>query len=209
MRLPLPYLTKLIKKINMKKIKTVKLYTAIKHTTGEAISKRVAYSADTSSHGKKHVCRDSSLISHKFKSVTSVEAATSPAPLSLPIYDCTISAGFPSPAQDWCDLTLDLNRLLVQNPAATFFIRAPDDSMNTMGIFDGDLLIVDRSLPIKHQPIVIASVNGDLTVKRLVLKNGKTLLKAENPFFMPIELTEEMDVSILGVVTYVIHSLHN
>ncbi len=198
-----------MKTVETQAAQTIKHHAVAEHTTGEATGKRVSYSSGTSSRDKRRVYRDSSLISHKFKSIRSVKASPSPAPLSLPVYDCTVSAGFPSPAQDWSDLTLDLNRLLVQNPAATFFIHASDDSMNIARIFDGDLLIVDRSLPIKHQPIVIASVNGDLTLKRLVLKNGKTLLKAENPFFMPIELTEEMDVSILGVVTYVIHSLHN
>ncbi len=195
----------------MKNIKTQTVsYTDVEHTIDEATSKIFAYSADIFSRGKKHVSRDGSLISHQFKSIARVQnRLTSPASLALSFYDCTVSTGFPSPAHDWSDLTLDLNRLLVQNPAATFFIHASDDSMNTAGIFDGDLLIVDRSLPIKHHTIIIAAVNGDLTVKRLVLKNGKTLLKAENPFFMPIELTEEMDVSILGVVTYVIHCLHN
>lgn len=79
---------------------------------------------------------------------------------------------------------------------------------NTTGIFDGKLLIAGWSLPVRRHMIVIASVNGDLTLKRFVLKNGKALLIAESPFFMTFELTE-MYISILGVVTYVIHTLHN
>ena len=137
-----------------------------------------------------------------------MQLAPSPTPLSLPIYDCHVSAGFPSPAADWSSITLDLNRYLIQNPAATFFIYASDDSMNTSGIFDGDLLIVDRSLPPKHQSIVLASVNNDIIIRCLFRKKGKTFLVANNPLFLPTEFIEGMDVSILGVLTYVIHNLH-
>ena len=102
---------------------------------------------------------------------------------------------------------MDLNKHLVQNAPATFFVRTSGDSMLNAGIHDGDLLVVDRSLIAKHQDIVIAAVNGDLTVKRLMHKGGMTILQAENPEFSNIELTEDMAVSLWGVVTSVIHSL--
>lgn len=137
-----------------------------------------------------------------------IKLAPSPSPLSLPIYDCHVSAGFPSPAADWSSVTLDLNRYLIQNPAATFFIYASDDYMNTSGIFDGDLLIIDRSIPSKHQSIVLASVNNDIIIRCLFRKNGKTFLMTNNPLYSPTELIEDMDVSILGVLNYVIHNLH-
>jgi DNA polymerase V len=130
-----------------------------------------------------------------------------PTPLSMPFYECSVSAGFPSPADDRYDLTMDLNKHLVQNTAATFFVRASGESMLNAGIHNGDLLIVDRSLIAKSQDIVIAVVDGDLTVKRLIQSNGKTILKAENPAFSNIELTEDITVSLWGVVTNVIHSL--
>ena len=132
---------------------------------------------------------------------------THPTPLFMPLYECSVSAGFPSPADDRYDLTMDLNKHLVQNTAATFFVRASGESMLNAGIHNGDLLIVDRSLIAKSQDIVIAVVDGDLTVKRLIQSNGKTILKAENPAFSNIELTEDITVSLWGVVTNVIHSL--
>ena len=130
-----------------------------------------------------------------------------PALLQCSLYNCSVSAGFPSPAEEWDGFTLDLNQHLIHNPPATFFVRAMGDSMNTVGIFNSDILIVDRSLTAKHLDIVVASVNGELTVKRLICKNGKTILKAENPSYAFIELNEEMEVTIWGVVTNVIHSL--
>ncbi|MDP3371584.1 MAG: translesion error-prone DNA polymerase V autoproteolytic subunit [Candidatus Paracaedibacteraceae bacterium] len=134
---------------------------------------------------------------------------TEPSSISydIPFYDCTVSAGFPSPADDSFSITMDLNKHLVQNAPATFFVRTSGESMLGAGIHDGDLLVVDRSLTAKSQDIVIAAVNGDLTVKRLIFNNGRTILKAENPEFSNIELTDEMSVSLWGVVTNVIHSL--
>ena len=133
--------------------------------------------------------------------------ALSPAPLSMPFYDCSVSAGFPSPADDSFGLTMDLNKHLVQNAPATFFVRTSGESMLGAGIHDGDLLVVDRSLTAKSNDIVIAAIDGDLTVKRLIHSNGRTILKAENPEFSNIELTGDMAVSLWGVVTSVVHSL--
>jgi DNA polymerase V len=136
-----------------------------------------------------------------------MQMAPSPAPFDMPFYDCSVSAGFPSPADDAFGITMDLNKHLVQNAPATFFVRTSGDSMLDAGIHDGDMLVVDRSLTARHRDIVIAAVNGDLTVKRLMHKSGITILQAENPEFSNIELTEDMAVSLWGVVTNVIHSL--
>lgn len=135
--------------------------------------------------------------------------APSPELLAMPFYDCSVSAGFPSPADDSFGITMDLNKHLVQNAPATFFVRTSGESMLNAGINDGDLLVVDRSLIAKNNDIVIAAVDGDLTVKRLVHNNGKTILQAENPAFSNIELSGDMAVSLWGVVTNVIHSLRN
>jgi DNA polymerase V len=127
----------------------------------------------------------------------------------VPYYDCSVSAGFPSPADDSFSISMDLNKHLVKNTPATFFVRTSGDSMLGAGIHDGDLLVVDRSLKAKHHDIVIAAVNGDLTVKRLMQDNGRTVLKAENPEFSNIELSGDMTVSLWGVVTNVIHNLRS
>lgn len=123
----------------------------------------------------------------------------------LPFYENRISAGFPSPAQNDEEERLDLNELLIKHPSATFFLRVTGSSMINAGIHHGDILIVDRSLPPAHGKIVIASVNGELTVKRLHAAGGKVKLVAENPAYPTIDITEEMEMRIWGVVTNVIH----
>jgi DNA polymerase V len=130
-----------------------------------------------------------------------------PSALSLPLYGSRVPAGFPSPADDHLDKSLDLNDHLVQHPAATFFVKVQGHSMIGAGIHHGDLLVVDRSLEPKHQAIVIAVVNGDLTVKRLKVENGRVWLMPENPDFSPLEITDGMDLHIWGVVAHVVHSL--
>ena len=126
----------------------------------------------------------------------------------LPLYGSKVPAGFPSPADDHMDGTLDLNEHLIKHPAATFFVRASGHSMLNAGIHENDILIVDRSIKPTHGKIVIAIIDGQLTVKRLHQpKNGKLTLMPDNPDFAPIELKEGNEVSIWGVVTNVIHSL--
>ncbi len=127
--------------------------------------------------------------------------------LSLPLFLDSIPAGFPSPADDYIDRTLDLNELLIRHPAATFFVRVAGNSMVGAGIHSGDILVVDRALPAEHNRIVIASINGELTVKRLVKQNGKLYLMPENDGFEPMEVTSEMQFEIWGVVAHVVHSL--
>jgi len=118
-----------------------------------------------------------------------------------------VEAGFPSPAEDDLDSKLDLHEYLVRNEAATFFLRAHGDSMLGAGIHDGDLLIVDRSVEAGHRRVVIAALDGELTVKRLLRRAGRVLLAPENPCFSPIDITEREYVHIWGVVTHVIHKL--
>jgi len=125
----------------------------------------------------------------------------------LPIFATKISAGFPSPADDYMEGKLDLNKYLIKHSAASFFIRVIGDSMINAGIFDGDLLIVDRSLEALSGKIVIAVIDGDLTVKRLLKKQNKIYLAAENPNYSDIEIKDESSLHIWGVVTNVIHKL--
>jgi|TARA_B100001105_G_scaffold146625_1_gene117481 DNA polymerase V len=127
--------------------------------------------------------------------------------LSLPLYSNKVPAGFPSPADDHMEGKLDLNNHLVKHPTATFFVRASGESMVGAGIHDGDILVVDRSLEPRHGKIIIAAVDGQLTVKRLQKRGSKTLLAPENKKYKPIELTENNDVKIWGVVTNVIHEV--
>lgn len=125
----------------------------------------------------------------------------------LPFYQHTISAGFPSPAENDKEDKLDLNELLIKHPVATFFLRVSGSSMIKAGIHHNDILIVDRSIEPTSGRVVIAAVNGELTVKRLLIERNKIQLVAENNSYPPIEITEEMDLVIWGVVTNVIHSL--
>ncbi|MGB0935458.1 MAG: LexA family protein [Alphaproteobacteria bacterium] len=123
------------------------------------------------------------------------------------MYSMAVAAGFPSPAEDYAEGRLDLNEHLLHNPEATFFVRVSGDSMIGAGIHPDDLLIVDRSISPTPGRIVIAVINGELTVKRLFRDSGKLCLMPENPDYPAIEITEEMDFMIWGVVTNVIHSL--
>ena len=125
----------------------------------------------------------------------------------LPLYSCKISAGFPSPADDHLEKNLDLNSYLIKHPTATFFVRVSGDSMINAGINDNDILIVDRSLKPSHGKIVIAVVDGQMTVKRLYKSSGKLVLMPENKNFKPIEITESMSIEIWGVVVTAIHSV--
>jgi DNA polymerase V len=126
----------------------------------------------------------------------------------FPLFLESVSAGFPSPADDYLEGRLDLNEHLVRNPSATFFIRVTGDSMVDAGIYSGDILIVDRSLDPKDCNIVIAVVDGELTVKRLSISNpGKVFLLPENQNYKAIEITKEMQFEVWGVVSSVIHNV--
>ena len=130
-----------------------------------------------------------------------------PGVLPLPLFSGKVAAGFPSPADDYIEKSLDLNELLVQKPAATFFVRAQGESMLGAGIHPNDILVVDRSIEPLPGKIVICALNGELTVKRLERHNGQWQLKAENPAYADIVIHEELEMVIWGVVTNVIHAL--
>ena len=127
--------------------------------------------------------------------------------LKLPLYSSKVSAGFPSPADDFIDKTLDLNDLVIKHPQATFFVRVSGNSMINAGIKDGDILVIDKSLEPIEGKIVIANVDGEFVLKRIRKKGGKLYLYPENSDFNPIEIKEGMECEIWGVVTYVIHTI--
>lgn len=127
-------------------------------------------------------------------------------PVLCPLYISRVQAGFPSPADDYIEAQLDLNEYLIKHPAATFFVRAEGQSMIGANIQSGDLLIVDRSLSPTHGKIVIAAIQGELTVKRLYQQNGKIQLHPENPEFPIIDISEHSELVIWGVVTHIIHT---
>ena len=139
--------------------------------------------------------------------VETVSVSDLSVPCNLPLFLERVSAGFPSPADDYMEDRLDLNRYLVKHPAATFFVRASGDSMIGAGIHSGDILVVDRSLEPANNSVVIAALNGELTVKRLVKTAGRLHLVPENERHRPIEIREGMDFEVWGVVTNVIHAL--
>ena len=125
----------------------------------------------------------------------------------IPYYP-SIQAGFPSPADDYMEEKLDLNRFLIKNPSSTFYVKVEGVSMIGAGIYPKDILIVDRSLRAKNNDVIIALVDGEFTVKRLSLQADKVLLLAENPTYKPIDVSE-MDFQVWGIVTYVIHNPKN
>jgi DNA polymerase V len=126
---------------------------------------------------------------------------------NLPLYNCKVQAGFPSPADDYIAENIDLNKYLIKHPTATFLVRVVGDSMINAGINPDDILVVDRSLEVKNQNIIIVAINGELTVKRLVKNSKGIFLVAENKKYPPIELQDFNENIIWGVVTNVIHKL--
>jgi DNA polymerase V len=126
---------------------------------------------------------------------------------ALPLYVTPVSAGFPSPAEDYIEGKLDLNKHLIKHPAATFFVRVTGDSMIDAGIHENDILIVDRALEPADGSIVIAVVEGELTVKRIKKTRDKLFLVPENKQYVPLQIHAETNFEVWGVVTNVIHSL--
>jgi len=118
----------------------------------------------------------------------------------LDLFSAGVAAGFPSPADDHIEKTLDLNEYLIPRPAATFLARASGNSMVNEGIYDGSILLVDRSIEPKKGSIVIAALNGELTCK--IIDPRRRLLLSAHPDYPPIQITEEMDTIIEGVVTW-------
>jgi DNA polymerase V len=125
----------------------------------------------------------------------------------IPLFTATISAGSPSSADNSIDQKVDLNELLIKNSTATFFVRVEGNSMVDAGIHPDDILIVDKSLEPQPNNVVIAVINGEFLVKRLITENGIPFLVPENPSFDRIELRDDMQADIWGVVTFVIHKV--
>lgn len=120
--------------------------------------------------------------------------------LALPLDAVKVSAGFPSPAADYEDKQLDINEYLIRNPVSTFFFLVQGNSMEGAEIFDGDILVVDRSVRPRHGHVVVAFVNGERLVKRLYRRAGRVALVAENPAYPPLDIQDGMELEVWGVV---------
>jgi DNA polymerase V len=124
--------------------------------------------------------------------------------LDLPFVDGGISAGFPSPADDFLDINIDLNKHLIKNPSTTFYGRVRGNSMIDAGIHDGDLLVIDKSLEPQSDKIAVCFIDGEFTVKRIQIEKDTVWLIAENKDYQPIKVTKEKELLIWGIVTNVI-----
>jgi len=137
-------------------------------------------------------------------SILEIYAVQSESVLELPVISAGISAGFPSPAMDFIDLTIDMNKHLIKHPSSTFYGRVKGVSMKNIGINDGDLLVIDKSITPINDKIAVCYIDGEFTVKRIKLENNCVWLIPENERYKPIKVTEENDFIIWGIVTYVI-----
>ena len=142
---------------------------------------------------------------YRGKVALQLHAISKRVPFKIPLMNATITAGFPSPADDHLDLPVDLNEYLVKHPAATFYVRVQGDSMDGAGIHQGDLLIVDRAESYGTGSIVLAVLDGEFTVKKLMKKNESLYLLSSNTAYQPIKIEAESDFKVWGVVTYIIH----
>ncbi|MGA8163563.1 MAG: translesion error-prone DNA polymerase V autoproteolytic subunit [Waddliaceae bacterium] len=132
-------------------------------------------------------------------------ASLSPEDRAIPAFLSRVQAGFPSPAEDYMENRLDLNDLVIQHPAATFFVRVEGESMADANIHSGDILVVDRALEASNGKIVVAVINGEFTVKRFTINSGGAYLVPENPRYPTLKIEPDSDFHVWGVVTYVIH----
>ena len=121
--------------------------------------------------------------------------------LNVPFFDVGISAGFPSPADDFIELTIDLNKEFIKNRDSTYFAKVKGHSMKNAGINDGDLLIIDKSLEPQNNQIAVCQIDGEFTVKRIKIEEKIVWLIAENEDYKPIKVTPENDFMIWGIVT--------
>ena len=124
--------------------------------------------------------------------------------IRIPLAAGSVSAGFPSPALDFMEKSIDLNKALSENPLATFYIKVDGNSMINAGINDKDVLVVDRSIEARDQKIAICFIDGEFTVKRISLKEDGLWLMPENPDYSPIKITDDTQFMVWGIVTYVI-----
>jgi DNA polymerase V len=133
---------------------------------------------------------------------TNLESA---ATFMRPIMNVKVPAGFPSPADDYLEERIDLNSYLVTHPSATFYYWVDGNSMVEAGIFDGDLIVVDNSIKPQNNDIVLAVINGEMTLKQIKIANDKIFLAPKNSSFKPLELTEFMNFQVRGVVVCNVH----
>ncbi|WP_165077238.1 MULTISPECIES: translesion error-prone DNA polymerase V autoproteolytic subunit [unclassified Desulfovibrio] len=143
----------------------------------------------------------------KALTVVGMADASADTAATCPLFLAPVNAGWPSAAEDYIDGQVNLHELIVRHPAATFFLRAAGDSMLGVGIHDGDLLVVDRSLEASHNRVVIAALDGELLVKKLCRKDGRVLLQPANPDYPEFDITEREYAHIWGVVSHVVHRL--
>lgn len=145
-----------------------------------------------------HCCQESSIMFQLYRADIRTK-------LPLQFADGGIRAGFPSPAQDYITESVDLNRMLVRHPASTFYAKVVGDSMAEEGITEGDILIIDRSIEPEHGDLAVCCLEGEFTLKRLCYRGGERLyLMPSNHRYKPIEVTEESDFSVWGIVVYTI-----
>jgi DNA polymerase V len=124
--------------------------------------------------------------------------------LLLPYVGCQISAGFPSPAEDYMEPMLDLNKLLIKNPSSTFYGRAKGFSMKDAGVDHEDLLVIDKSLTYRNGALAVCFINGEFTLKRIKTEHGKVFLMPANSDYQPILVKEEDEFTVWGIVTYIV-----
>jgi DNA polymerase V len=129
-------------------------------------------------------------------------------PVLLSSFVASVHAGFPSPAADHSQKRIDLNEHLIRNKEATFLFRVRGDSMTGIGIYEGDTLLVDRSIDPRHNAIVLAVLNNEFAIKRLSRRGGVVKLSAENHIYPPIQIKQGEELSIWGVVTFKLHKLY-
>ena len=187
-----PSYMEISKGLNIKSIGTVSWYVSTLEKKG-IIKRNYGY------NGKR-------AITIKKREPDYLTAANISSTQPIPLYN-SVAAGFPSPAEDHMESSLDINQHLIKHPSATFYVYARGDSMVSAGIYDGDMLVVDRSLETKNDSIVVAIINGEFTVKSISKVKGKLYLIPHNTNYKPIEITEEMDFEIWGVVTHSIHTV--
>lgn len=138
--------------------------------------------------------------------IIDIYSALTDTELELPVVDAGISAGFPSPALDFVDISIDLNKHLIKHPSATFYGRVKGHSLKNAGIDDGDLLIIDRSLEPQNGKIAVCYIDGEFTAKRIKIKKNEIWLMPENENYSPIKVEKENDFLVWGIVTHVIKS---
>jgi len=189
-----PSYIEISKGLNIKSIGTVSWYVSTLEKKG-IIKRNYGY------NGKRAIT-----INNKKRALQYLTIDNMSSTQLIPLYN-SVAAGFPSPAEDHMESSLDLNQHLIKHPSATFYVYARGNSMVSAGISDGDMLIVDRSLEATNDSIVVAIINGEFTVKSISKVDEHLYLMPHNTSYNPIKITEEMDFEIWGVVTHSIHSV--